>query len=208
MIRDVTPTLGEEPATMSEHDDLFTYLPSHNLDRLAAAVGQRLRDVVRVFTAAPFADDRFDARDEFRYRSGPTTFRFDGVAHDLSGWGSQLSVVLLPTIADADRVTDDDEHRVVRLGASGDAMAQLVGLRCEDVRIWTYDDGDDLDRACECAVSYLLHGGGEVAYCTWLHGDMDTDYVLPGHLVWRDRARACWSVARSAPLTFAEYSRG
>lgn len=185
-------------------------LPSRNVDRLAAAIGRRLRDVARVFvrSSTPFgANGAFDARDEFRYNSGQTLFDFDGLVHTFGAWSSQLSLALISD-ADRDLVVTDPGCRVMRLTESSDALVQLLGLPCADVRIWTYDDGADSDRACECAISYCLGGGAELVYGTYLHGAGDDDYLLPGHRIWRDRARACWSVARGAPLSFAEYSRG
>lgn len=196
--------------SMEEFDELAATLPSRSVDRLATAIGRRLRDVTRVFmrsTTRFGADGRFDARDEFRYNAGPTLFSFDEVSHTFGDWPSQLSLVLL-TELDSELPLDDPAVRIVRLSESGDALVQLLGLPCEDVRIWTYEDGPDSDRACESAVSYCLRGGAEIFYCTWLHGDLDADYVLPGHLVWRDRARSCWSVARRAALPWTEYGRG
>jgi len=193
-----------------EFAELVAMLPSRNIDRLAAAIGHCLRDVVRVFVRSETAfgaDGAFDARDEFRFNSGQTMFSFDEVVQTIGVWASQLSVALMSE-ADRELLTGDPDCRVMRLSESGDALVHLLGLPCEDVRIWTYEDGDDSDRACESAISYCLHGGAEIFYCTWLHGDMDSDYLLPGHLVWRDRARSCWSVARRAALPWTEYAHG
>lgn len=196
--------------TEAEFEAMCAMLPSRNVGRLAVAIGRPLRDVARVFVRSSRAfgsDGAFDPRDELRYNSGQTLFEFGDVVHAFGVWSSQLSLALLGD-ADRDLVTGDPDCRVMRLRESGDAMVQLLGLTCVDVRIWTLDDGAASDRACECAVSYCLGGGAELVYGTYLHGAADDDYLLPGHRIWRDRARACWSVARGATLSFAEYSRG
>ncbi|WP_437942616.1 hypothetical protein [Sorangium sp. So ce341] len=191
---------------MIDEADLPALLPSRNLGRLAQALGRRLLEIERIFTLSPesFADGGLrDVRTYFRRCSGPTRFLFEGgVEHAYGEWGSQLSVVLLPEPPEP-----DEDQRAWRLGGAGDPLSACLGGACADVRIWILDDGLATDEAKECSISYLLEGGAEVFYCTWLHGDLDTDYLLPGDEVPRERVARCLSVARGGPVPLAEVTR-
>lgn len=175
-------------------DDLVPLLPSHNAVLLGQAVGRRLVDVERIFSLdldAFVEGGRRSPADHFGKNTGATRFVFEGgVALAFSEWGEQLSVVLLPGLFEP----DVGQH-VYRLTGSSEPLRRMLGRTCRDVRVWTYAEDFDAEEAMECAVSFVLDGDEEVFYCTWLHGDLDSDYVLPAEEVPLDRAASWLSVA-------------
>jgi hypothetical protein len=179
---------------MSGDDDLFSLLPSRSRARIAQAIGRRLVDVERIFSLDldTFVDGgRRAPADFFRRNSGATRFVFDGgLGLAFSEWGEQLSVVLLPSSFEP-----DIGQQLSRLEESPDPLRRVLGRTCRDVRVWTYAEDFEADEAMECAVSFVLEGPEEVFYCTWLHGDMDADYVLPAEEVPLDRAASWMSVS-------------
>ena len=183
---------------MSDAED-FELLPSHNRELLAGAIGRRLVEVERIFTLDlnSFVEGGLrDPKQFFRRNSGPTRFLFDGgFSLSFGEWGEQLSVVILHQAFEP-----DVEQRICRLSGSGDGLASLLGRICRDVRVWTYREDFETSEAMECAVSFLLDEDAEIFYCTWLHGDMDADYVLPRKDVPLQRAAACYSVLRGATI--------
>ena len=178
---------------MSGDEDLRALLPSRNRARLAQAIGRQLVDIERIFSLdleSFVAGGRRNPADFFRRNSGPTRFVFDGgLGLAFADWGEQLSVILLP-----DRFERDIGQQLYRLSESPDPLRRILDRTCRDVRIWTYAEDFDADEAMECAVSFVLDGPEGVFYCTWLHGDMDADYVLPADEVPLDRAASCLSV--------------
>jgi hypothetical protein len=178
--------------------ELFEFLPSKRTQLLAAALGRQLLDVERLFfrdLETFLRNRRFSAADFFARNSGPVQFHFDGsLSHAIGVWPSQLSVVVLPSPLsgyndDPPYLLSEDAHAVPELKA-------CLGRTCEDVRIWTLRDEVESEEAKEAAVSYVFEGGFELFYCIYLHGDMDSDYLLPGTKVARERVNSCISLAQ------------
>lgn len=183
---------------MHADDDLYQLLPTSRTRLLADAIGRRLVDVERLFLMDParFADyTRFSPQDFFTRNSGPVRLCFQGgISHTLVVWGEQMSLVVL---GEPLRETEDD--RLYRLSQTDMAPARLkacLGRTCRDVRIWTLHEEFEADEARQAGVSYLFDGEIELFYSIYMHGDLDSDYLLPGEDVPRDRVEACLSLAR------------
>jgi hypothetical protein len=184
--------------------ELFKLLPSQRTDILATAIGRNLEDIERLFLLdlPTFVQDaRFDPAQFFSLNSGPVQFRFDdGLTHAYDVWPSQLSVINLPAI-----LTAADDERLYRLGEDEAAPPKLkscLGQRCQDVRIWTLAEEFESQEAKEVAVSYFFSADWELFYCIYLHGDLDSDYLLMGADVPRHRVKSCFSLAQSETIEF------
>lgn len=183
------------PDAPEQDEDLRLLLPNRDLERLAPAIGRRLLDVERLFSLDldQFTDHGLrDPADYFRRNVGPTRFVFEGgFSLAFTDWSEQLSVILLPGPFRAD--TGQQLHR---LSSLPDPLRRVIGATCSDVRIWTCREAVESEEAGQCAVSFALAGreAGEVIYCTWLHGDMDADYVLDVGEVDPERVRSVVSI--------------
>jgi hypothetical protein len=188
---------------METDDDLFRLLPTNRAEALAEAIGRRLVDVERFFQMDPsrfLTHTRFAAGQFFTHNSGPVQLCFAcGVAIALVSWPEQLSLVVLP-----EPLSETGDDRLYRLSERGDvppALADCLGRVCRDVRIWTLREEFEADEARQAAVSFLLEGGPELFYGTYLHGDLDSDYLLLGQEVPRDRVESRFSLARGDYIT-------
>ena len=179
-------------------DELFAFLPSHRKEVLAQALSRRLETVQRFFALSPeqFVEDaRFRREDYFSLNSGPVQFTFAGdVHHVLDVWGEQLSVVVLD-----DALTENAFGTLYTLSTAATAPTELrdcLGRECLDVRIWTLREEIESSEAREVAVSYVLAGAAELFYCIYLHDDLDSDYLLLGPQVPRQKVDRCYSIVR------------
>jgi hypothetical protein len=182
--------------------ELFSFLPTQQTDLLALAIGRQLLEVERLFLLDPptfLQEARFTPADFFALNSGPVQLYFDGqLAHVLAVWPSQLSIVALPT-----HLSSYNEEQLYRLSKNADASPQLkacLGQTCLDVRIWTlreeFEGEFESETAKEVAVSYVFDDGLELFYCIYLHDDLDSDYLLLGPDVPRERVMSCISLAQ------------
>lgn len=182
----------------SPDDDLRALLPSRHRPALAAVIGRRLLDVERLFSldAAQFSDGgRRAPATFFRRNVGPTRFVFEGGgALAFTDWPSQRSVVVLPGAFEP-----DVGQQLHRLSESSDPLRRALGRTCHDVRVWTLADDAGAGEALECAVSVALDAE-ELFYCTWLHGELDADFLLPSDEVPRARVVACLSASTGPSL--------
>jgi len=183
-------------------EELFRLLPSRRVDVLRKAIGRRLLEVERLFlldVSTFLEDERFTSEDFFSYNSGPAQLHFEGgEKHILSVWPSQLSLVVM---RDELRETKYDKlYRLSDSEAAHPALKDCLGRTCEDVRIWTLREDFESEEATEVAVSYLLSGGVELFYCIYLHGDLDSDYLLLGANVSRERVDSCVSIAQGGAI--------
>jgi hypothetical protein len=183
-------------------DELHAFLPAGRKDRLAAAIGSTLADVERLLTLDPatfLEDERYREEDFFPCNSGPVQLRFDGgLLHVLAVWGEQLSIVVLD-----EPLATDSLGTLYCLSGTPSAPAWLracLGRRCEDVRIWTFQEDLESEEAKQAAVSYLLAGGGELVYGIYIHGDLDSDYLLTAGQVRPDLVRSCYSLAQGREI--------
>jgi hypothetical protein len=178
--------------------ELFHFLPSKRTQLLAAAIGRQLLDVERLFFSdleTFLRNGRFSAADFFARNSGPVQFHFDGtLSHALGVWPSQLSVVVLPSPLSA--YNDDPPYLLSEDAHAAPELKACLGRTCEDVRIWTLREEFESEEAKEVAVSYVFEGGFELFYCIYLHGDMDSDYLLRGVELPRERANSCISLVQ------------
>lgn len=182
--------------------ELFQLLPSRKRGLLAAAIGCRLLEVERLFLLdqPTFLEEaRFTAEDFFPLNSGPVQLGFDtGLTHTLGVWPSQLSIVVLP-----DPLSGSRDETIYRLSESESASAALkscLGRVCRDVRIWTLREEFESEEAKEVAVSYFFSDDLELFYCIYLHGDLDSDYLLLGEDVSRECVKSCISLAQGGAL--------
>lgn len=178
--------------------ELFQLLPSRQTDVLGAAIGRTLLDVERLFLLDPQAflqEARFTATDFFARNSGPVELHFEGgLNHALGVWPSQLSIVVLP-----DPLCSSEDDKLYRLSESANASPELkscLGRTCQDVRIWILQEEFESEEAKEVAVSYVFDGDLELFYCIYLHDDLDSDYLLLGADVARERVKTYISLAQ------------
>lgn len=176
--------------------DLVQFLPSRRVEVLAGAIGRDLVEVERLFLLdkARFIEDkRFTEADFFTYNCGPSQFQFDhDLVHVFDIWGEQLSIVELP-----DTLQSDQEAVLYKLTQDQQAPQDLrncLGRTCQDVRIWTLQENFQSEEAKQVAVSYILSGEIELFYCIYLHGDLDSDYLLLGQHVPREKVATCYSI--------------
>lgn len=186
-------------------DELYAFLPANRRALLAAAIGATLVDVERLFTldlATFLADERYREEDFFPCNSGPTQLRFDGgLLPVLAVWGEQLSLVVLD-----EPLAADDYGAVYRLSDTSAAPSWLrscLGRRCEDVRIWTFEEDFATEEAKQAGVSYLLSGGIELLYCIYLHGAQDGDALIAADEVRPELVASCYSLAQDRELRSA-----
>ena len=183
---------------MFTDDELLDLLPSKRKNVLAAAIGHRLLEVERFFELdlLSFLRNRcFTQADYFSYNSGATQFRFEGgLIHPYAVYGEQLSIVML-----SERLSSDDFTTRVQLSKLKSVpftLKRCLGRICQDVRIWTLQEEFESQEAKEVALSYLLSGGIELFYCIYLHEDLDSDYLLLGQDVPREKVATCFSLAQ------------
>lgn len=183
---------------MSSEADLFQFLPSRRTDILAEAIGHRLIEIERLFLLdlERFLEDkRFESADYFSYNSGPVQLSFEGgLRHVLDVWGEQLSIIVLQESLQGDQ--DEQLYRLSEMATAPQALKDCLGEICLDVRIWTLKEPFESEEAKEVAVSYLLANQSELFYCIYLHGDLDSDYLLLGPDVSRENVESCFSVAQ------------
>lgn len=183
---------------MTGDSELSQHLPSQRMQVLAAAIGRNLLEVERLFLLdlPTFLEDaRFKATDFFALNSGPVQLHFDrSLTEVLDVWPSQLSIINLP-----DPLMPSRDEKLYRLSEDADASPALkscLGRACQDVRIWTLKEDFESEEAAEVAVSYAFTGDRELFYCIYLHGDLDSDYLLPGADVPRRSVKSCFSLAQ------------
>jgi hypothetical protein len=107
-------------------------------------------------------------------------------------YGEQLSLVLLPQ-----PITQDDFASAYRLSTYKpipEKIHSYLNKTCIDVLIWTYNEQLDSEEAKEAAVSYLFEDNTELFYCIYLHGDLDTDYLLMPEEIHQEAISTSFSV--------------
>lgn len=189
---------------MTSDTELFQLLPSQRTEVLAAAIGRILIEVERLFLLdlPTFLEDaRFSAPNFFALNSGPVQLHFDGcLTHALDVWSSQLSIINL-----RDTLIASQAEKLYRLSEDVHASPELkscLGRVCRDVRIWTLEEDLESGEAKQVAVSYVFAGDLELFYCIYLHGDLDSDYLLPGADVPRHSVKSCFSLAQRRSIEF------
>lgn len=169
---------------------LAASLPLAQTNLLRRAVGQQLADIERLLVVTPerFTDDGGDRSEYFAAASGPTQFMFgDGLVHAFYAWPSQLSLIL-----ESDALANDeyaDRHRLSETDASPAWLRDCLGQRVRAVHVHVYRDDVPSDEARQAAVSYTFDSGHELFYGMYLHGRLDSDELLRGETVPRDRVR-------------------
>lgn len=134
--------------------------------------------------------------DFFSHNSGSIQFCFDDNRyHVFDVWGEQLSLVALPEPLHRDE--DSILYKLTEDTNSPTKLKSCIGRTCQDVRIWTLQEALQSDEAKEVAVSHLLSGGVEIFYCIYPHEDLDSDYLLLGEDVIREKAATCFSLLTS-----------
>lgn len=185
---------------MISDDYLFSYLPSNQQDFLAQAIGRHLIEIERYFTLDPSSfleDKRFIETDYFIHNSGPIQFRFeDDLMHVLDIWGEQLSVIVMHEPLNSDEF--GTLYRLTEFELVSPDLKTCLGRRCQDVRIWTLQEDFESEEAKEVAVSYTFAPDLELFYCIYLHDDLDSDYLLLGQDVPREKVATCLSLAQEA----------
>jgi hypothetical protein len=186
---------------MHEEEELAQYLPSVQIERLSQAIGRGLLEVTR-WLVVPLdrflVTGRFPAQEYFARSAGPVQLDFAGdLSHTLDVWAEQLSILVLPDPIAAPSVED-----LVCLSESAapPTLRACLGQTCLDVRIWTLAEEIESDEARQVALSYLFSNGVELFYCTYLHGDLSSDYLLLGPEVPRRQVRSCFSIAQGGYL--------
>lgn len=183
---------------MYTDEQLLELLLSKRKRVLAAAIGRRLLDVERFFVldlSSFLQYQPLTRADYFSYNSGATQFYFSGgLVHACAVYDEQLSIVLLQ-----ERLSNDEFTQAVQLSQATQlasfALSTCLGRICQDVRIWTLKEQIQSNEAKEVALSYLLSGGIELFYTIYLHDDLDSDYLLLGEDVPREKVATCFSLA-------------
>ena len=122
----------------------------------------------------------------FSYNSGAVQRWFeDKLTHPLAVYGEQLSIVLLPETLSSDSFTR--RYQLSEINLVPKALRDCLGKVYKDVRIWTLWEEFESEEAKEVAISYLLSNGNELFYSIYLHDDLDSDYLLVGQDVPREK---------------------
>jgi hypothetical protein len=100
---------------------------------------------------------------------------------------------VLPEHLSSDGFTE--QFRLSNVKAAPFALKRCLGRICQDVRFWTLRENFESQEAKQVALSYLLSGGLELFYCIYLHEDLDSDYLLLGQDVPREKVATCFSLA-------------
>ncbi|MGK7917220.1 MAG: hypothetical protein AB4038_17010 [Prochloraceae cyanobacterium] len=74
------------------------------------------------------------------------------------------------------------------------SLKECLGKVCQDVKIWTLKEDFDSEEAKEAAISYVLSKNLKLLSCIYLHGDLDSDYLLLGQDIPRERVATCFSL--------------
>ncbi|AFZ25574.1 hypothetical protein Cylst_3424 [Cylindrospermum stagnale PCC 7417] len=182
---------------MLTDDELFNMLLSKQKDILNQSIGRRLIEVDRFFGSdlPSFLEGGYFTETEFfSHNPGAIQLHFEGnLTYGLDVYGEQLSIFVLPGTLSSDEFTK--LYRLSETSAASPTLKNCLGKTCHDVRIWTLQEDFESEEAKEVAVSYLLNGESEMFYCIYLLEDCDSDYLLLGQDVPRDRVASCFSIA-------------
>lgn len=164
---------------------------------LRRAVGQQLTEIERLLVVTPqrFTENGGERSEYFAAASGPTQFTFgDGLVHAFYVWPSQLSLIV-----ETDPLADDEyaeRHRLSQTDAAPEWLRHCLGQRVRAVQVYVYRDDVPSDEARQAAVSYALDSGQQLFYGMYLHGRLDSDELLPGESVPRDRVERTVALER------------
>jgi hypothetical protein len=190
---------------MLTDQELMSLLPSKRTDALERALDRRLLEVRRYFELDLtdfLRGGRRSAAQFYSHNSGAVEWRFEQTAPIvLSVYSEQLSLVVLD-----EPLADDEFGKVHNLSRQTSAPAQLrdfLGKRCRDVRIWTLKEDFESEEAKESAVSFVFEDGSELFYCIYLHGEDDSDTLLPRSSLSMDRVERCYSIAEGRPIQWS-----
>jgi hypothetical protein len=177
--------------------ELLTLLPSKQKDLLAKSIGCRLIEIERFFGSdvpSFLAGGHFTEADYFSYNSGAVQLNFESnLTYGLDVYGEELSIVVLPMNLSSNGFAK--LYRLSEFTAAPPTLKNCIGKTCHDVRIWELQEEFESEEAKEVAVSYLLDNGSELFYCIYLLDDFDSDYLLLGQDVPRDKVASCFSIA-------------
>jgi hypothetical protein len=184
---------------MYTDNEIFAFLLSRQKGSLNNAIGQRLKEVERFFEMdiVSFLEyTPFQKIDFFSRNSGSTKFCFENFTHSFSVYAEQLSIVLLPEPLSTDEFTQS--HLVSKTSDElvTSELKSCLGKVCQDVRIWTLQEEFESEEAKEVAISYLFSDNLELFYCTYLHEDLHSDYLLLASEIQREKVATCFSLVK------------
>lgn len=177
--------------------ELLALLPSKQKDFLAKCIGRRLVEIDRFFgidLPSFLEGGHFTEAEYFSYNSGAVQFHFeDNLTYLLDVYGEELSIVVLPSSPEGNEFTKI--CKLSKLPLVPPLLKDCIGKICRDVRIWTIKEDFESLEAKQVAVSYLFDDESELFYCIYLVEDFDSDYLLLGQDVPRDKIASCFSIA-------------
>lgn len=181
---------------MYKDNELLFFLPSRQQKNLAKAIGRRLLEIERFFGIDLQSFLQYtclEKEDFFTHNSGAVQFCFEeDLIQPFAVYGEQLSIVLLPESLANDDFTQ--KYQLSRFDFVPILLKNCLGKVCQDVRIWTLKEDFESEEAKEVAVSYVFSNEQELFYCIYLHEDLDSDYLLLGKDVPRERVATCYSI--------------
>lgn len=199
-----TKTVNHEEIEMYNDLELRNQILSKQITNLKTAIGTRLQDIERWFVMPEkrfLKDKRFAPIDFFPFNSGPAQFFFENNhTHTFDVYGEQLSLVLLPS-----PIQKDDFAKAYRLSTYQpipDVIRSCLNKTCIDVRFWQYNEPVESFEAKEAAISYLFQDNTELFYCIYLHGDLDTDYLLMSEDIPLETVSTGFSIRQDKFITF------
>jgi hypothetical protein len=192
-------------------NNLRQYIPSLNIDKLKRVIGNKLIEIDRSFgkdlskEISYFLEYYPDKNESclYSYGTGGTQFYFeDGSIHSFAGYSAEYSIILFPEVA-----SDSWFSNLYKLSESENIAAQelkdCLNTICQDIRIWKFkDDLDPGSLAMEAGISYLLSNGCELFYCTYLHGDYDSDHLLFKSAIQEDMIDTGFSILKNKIIPF------
>lgn len=177
--------------------ELLALLPSKQKDFLAKCIGRRLVEIDRFFgidLPSFLEGGHFTEAEYFSYNSGAVQFHFeDNLTYLLDVYGEELSIVVLPSSSEGNEFTKI--YKLSKLPLVPSLLKDCIGKICRDVRIWILQEDFESLEAKQVAVSYLFDDESELFYCIYLVDDFDSDYLLLGQDVPRDKIASCFSIA-------------
>jgi hypothetical protein len=183
---------------MSAAPELSGWLPLRQQQTLRRALGHKIVEIERWL--ATHVDDFVSRGGKrslyFSRASGPVSVFFEGgVAHGLSSWPSQLSVLVEPSAIDHHPYSE--RHRLSTTDAAEPWLRGCLGRTVRNVRIWIFRDDVPSNEARQAGVSYVLDSGLELVYCVHLHGRESGDELLTAEDVLPSRVRRSISLDRA-----------
>ncbi len=160
--------------------DISSNALSKQIANLNHAIGKPLTEITRWFVLNPevfFGEYNYGPDEFIMYNSGLTQFEFGKERHHTYVVdGEQLSLEIIDDY-DIDEEFDIP-YKLSEYSPVPSSFKACLGKVCQDVRIWKCKEALNGGERGEAGISYVFENGEEIFYCIYLHGELDSDFLL------------------------------